>query len=276
MKEQRNYELMPDKIVEELTKRELALQQLLIQCRSSVKNAPVGKLRINITENRVQYFHRTDGKDRIGKYISGEDISLAYQLAQKDYNEKLVKEIEKELDLIIKMKKQYHPENLVNILETMHKERQRLIRNYLQSNQEYAEQWINKPYKKLAFGEKDETEFYTVKGERVRSKSEVIIANTLCHYKIPYRYESPIYLKENSKAVYPDFTCLNVCKRKEVLWEHLGMMGMEEYANKNVKKIEQYTLNGYHQGDNLIMTMETPSVPLNTRTIEKMIKKYLL
>lgn len=52
----------------------------------------------------------------------------------------------------------------------------------------------------------------------MRSKSEVIIADLLNKEGIPYRYEFPLYLKEFN-TVYPDFTILNVRKRKEIYWE---------------------------------------------------------
>ena len=50
-------------------------------------------------------------------------------------------------------------------------------------------------------------EIYTERGERVRSKSEKIIADKLFLQNIPYHYERPIYLK-GFGMVYPDFCCL--------------------------------------------------------------------
>ncbi len=56
--------------------------------------------------------------------------------------------------------------------------------------------------------------FYTHKGERVRSKSEVIIANLLYKYQIPYRYEFPLTIKDFG-ITYPDFLILNVRKKRK-------------------------------------------------------------
>ena len=66
-------------------------------------------------------------------------------------------------------------------------------------------------YQGKGFGEEDNTEYYTYKGERVRSKSEMIIANELFRNNIPYKYELPIELENWNKKVtiYPDFTVLN-------------------------------------------------------------------
>ena len=60
---------------------------------------------------------------------------------------------------------------------------------------------------------------YTSREERVRSKSEIIIADTLSRESIPYRYECPLHIPDVGN-IYPDFTVLNVAKRKELYWEH--------------------------------------------------------
>ena len=50
------------------------------------------------------------------------------------------------------------------------------------------------------FDENNRTEFYTRKGERVRSKSELIIAEELQRYQVPYLYEKPLELKETKDS----------------------------------------------------------------------------
>jgi len=60
--------------------------------------------------------------------------------------------------------------------------------------------------------------------ERVRSKSEKIIADELYRCNIPYKYEMPIQLKSQNKivTVYPDFTVMNKCTGKNILWNISG------------------------------------------------------
>ena len=74
----------------------------------------------------------------------------------------------------------------------------------------------------------------------------------------------------------PDFNCLNVRIRKEYYWEHLGMMDDEAYVNKNIRKIEKYTLAKGFDESRLILTFETARQPLNTRIIEEKIRRYLI
>ena len=114
-----------------------------------------------------------------------------------------------------------------------------------------------------------------MKGERVRSKSEVIIADMLSKEGIPYRYEYPLYIKGFGK-IYPDFTVLNIKKREELLWEHFGMMDDAEYAEAAIRKIATYEQNGIYPGEKLILTYETRKNPINQRVINGLIEHFLV
>ena len=117
----------------------------------------------------------------------------------------------------------------------------------------------------------------TSKGERVRSKSEMLIADTLARMGVPYHYEYPVTLNDNGHTftMYPDFLCLNLRTRQEFIWEHFGLMNDSVYSSKTVKKLRTYAQNGIYSGHNLITTVETPELPLNTRYLEKIITEYL-
>ena len=117
--------------------------------------------------------------------------------------------------------------------------------------------------------------FITNQGEHVRSKSELIIANRLACLRIPYKYECPLTLS-GGKIIYPDFTIWDINNRREVYWEHRGMMDSPDYAVHSVRRLKEYCQNGIFLGKNLIITEETSSVPLDTRYIDDIIKCYFL
>lgn len=160
------------------------------------------------------------------------------------------------------------------IYEHLHEERQKLVLPIIKTDEEYIRAWENIEFRGKEIDEKT-PEIYTTKGERVRSKSEVIIADALKREGIPYRYEYPVFLKHLGE-VYPDFTVLNVRERKEIYWEHLGMMDDIDYVEYALKKMEAYEANGIFAGENLILTYETKKNPLNPKTVTRMIKRYLL
>ena len=119
-------------------------------------------------------------------------------------------------------------------------------------------------------------QFKTLKGEYVKSKSEVIIADRLTFNGVPYIYEASAVLDDWTSTRYPDFLILNKRTRKEYYWEHLGMMGNEEYAVSNQIKIEQFAKNGIILGKNLILSVECKERPLSTEYVDGIIKEILL
>ena len=256
-----------------LEKRKEHLLQIKRDKENALVTAPRGTLRVSGHDNKIQYYQRNDPKDFNGTYIREKDIHLAQGLAQKDYDQKVLRSIEQELNAINKYLSNYPMTYAEQIYEKLHKERRVLVEPIVEPEEQYVDKWEAVPYQGKGFSE-DTPEFYTAKGERVRSKSELIIADLLNKQAIPYRYEYPIQFKGGGK-IYPDFTVLNVKKRKEMYWEHLGMMDDPSYVEKSLQKITLYEQNGIFPGENLILTYETRKNPMNQKIIRLMIQRYL-
>lgn len=82
----------------------------------------------------------------------------------------------------------------------------------------------------------------TKRGELVRSKSEVIIADLLHELNVTYDYEVP-FTGDDGRTVRPDFT-ITTDIGTTVLWEHLGMLGDPRYEAKWKQKRAWYAANG--------------------------------
>ena len=255
-----------EKLLEEIEKNINVIKKRLVK-------APEGSLRISKSGNRYQYYNRTE-QYHPGKYILRKDCSLAAKLAQKDYDIRLLKVLEEQHRVIKQFRNGYDPNAATQVYEHLSEARKPLVTPLYLSDDEFIKAWESVPYRKLGFKEGDQQHF-TAKGERVRSKSEVMIADALLRHNIPYRYEFPVYSNGILIAA-PDFNCLNVRQRKDYYWEHLGKLGDQDYANKNAGKIEKYILADDFDTSRLILTMETDAHPLNTKVIEEQIRKYLL
>lgn len=118
----------------------------------------------------------------------------------------------------------------------------------------------------------------TIKGELVRSKSEVIIANMLYNYEksgdIKYYYEKELLLKDNSVRL-PDFT-IKTDLGDTWYWEHCGMMTDINYKMYWEAKKKIYEENGIIEGKNLIVTYDDEKGGIDTAKIEEVINKYLI
>ena len=159
-------------------------------------------------------------------------------------------------------------------LPKLHTQRQLLVTPIEPIWEKELARWYDSEYHGKEFYE-GTAEIVTEKGERVRSKSEKILADYFYRNNILYQYEKPLYLKGYG-TVYPDFTFLSKKTRKEIYWEHEGMMDKPEYAKSAVKKIESYQRNGIHLGERLILTFETELTVLNSQIVEELVEKYLV
>ena len=88
------------KLLEELLERKELLAKIEEVKKQSIKKAPVGKLHIAKRGKYRSYYNRKNSKDISGEYIKRENINLAYQLAQTEYDEKVIEHISNELNVI--------------------------------------------------------------------------------------------------------------------------------------------------------------------------------
>lgn len=139
------------------------------------------------------------------------------------------------------------------------------------NNDDYIKMWQEAEYQTNC-AHQEYLQHKSLKGERLRSKSEVIIANALYMNHIPYRYECELVLGE--VTLYPDFTILHPDTLDVYYWEHFGMMSQEAYREKTVKKLwlyGEYQIFPFHH---LITTYESESVALDSEMIQKIIDMY--
>jgi len=111
----------------------------------------------------------------------------------------------------------------------------------------------------------------TVRGELVRSKSEVIIANLLDSAGLDFSYEHELLLN-NGQTRSPDFTIRK--SGKTYYWEHLGMLHNSDYVKKWKIKKQQYAENGIVEGKNLITSQDGLDGSLDSEVIKELIEKY--
>lgn len=256
--------------LEVLDQRIYKLRQIIVEKEKKLKKVPEGTIHISGYGDKVQFYLHNNGER---KYMGEKEKPLVQRLCQKDYDQKILRSAEKELKKLEKIRKNYPGQTCEEIYNNIHIQRKKLVQPIWLPDEEYIKEWEQKEYRGKMFWE-DLPEHYTDKGERVRSKSEVLIANALNKNKIPYRYEQPIYLN-GWGTIHPDFTVLNVRLRKEKYWEHLGMMDNYEYAEEALKRIDMYEKNDIFPGDKLIITHETLKQPINSKNIEKIIEQYL-
>lgn len=260
--------------ISSLSLEQRRLDGIIQQIKSSLINVPDGKLRICYSKGSVQYYIRKNPGDMTGTYIRKKNIDMVKALAQKEYDEKMLSVYEKKKKIIDKFIERVSKLDTESMYSEISEIKKSLISPYEVDDETYKKLWENVKYEGKSF-ENTKMEIYTEKGERVRSKSEKLIADKLYLMNIPYRYEFPIKLCGYG-VVYPDFTLLDVKSRKEYILEHFGMMDNAEYCEQAISKINMYEKNGIVNGEKLIVTFETSNMPIDMRMFEKKMKVILM
>ncbi len=110
----------------------------------------------------------------------------------------------------------------------------------------------------------------------VRSKSEVIIANALYSYGIPFHYEEALFFNDYSqKPFYPDFTIL-LPHHRFLYWEHWGLLTKEHYCRTNTEKLLTYQEHDLLIGQNLIITQDDSHGNCQSHIVYDTIEKMIL
>lgn len=205
-------------------------------------------------------------------------MDFVRQIAQREYYEKLISAIKEVLIYLRSVDKAYDKCALEKCFQDLCKGRKKLVNPVMEPLDAKIQKFMEEEYEPGVFGEDDRTEFYTILGERVRSKSEKIIADELYRYNIPYRYEMPLELEDWGKTVIrrPDFTVISRSSGKKYIYEHFGMMDDPDYVERNMRKLDLYEKNGYILGKNLIVTHETSRSPLNVGVVDSYIEHFFV
>ena len=122
----------------------------------------------------------------------------------------------------------------------------------------------------------------TLRGDSVRSKSEVIIANMLYQKGISdYRYEARLIAPEGSVR-YPDFTVEDAAMGTTYYWEHLGMLRDPGYRSRWERKLGWYRAQnilpleeGGGEAGTLIITTDDAEGGIDSVAIAELIEQHL-
>lgn len=249
------------------------LEQLIMQKEMAIANAPQGTLRVSSSQGKVRYFWKSNGNEN-GAFIKANEMWLAASLAQKEYDSAVLPVLKKKLNAVEKSLDLIDSQAEEKLYDYLAPARKALVTPTIPTEDMLVERFLSVKYTGLPFKE-DEAFIMTDRGDRVRSKSEKIIADKLFRMGIPYQYEFPVQLADG-KFVYADFRVLNKKTGRIYLWEHLGMMSDQNYCDNAIRKIERYEETGIFPGGGLILTYETATLPLNTMAIDLTINRYLV
>lgn len=269
-------------MTKQMNNTEKAIHDMIRRVEKSLRYAPPGYLALGTTHGRPQMTQvvEADAQKEV-TYIRKNQIELAERLAQKSYHQAVLKECQRMLEELEKASPTegyigtnvWMEERLRAIYDNLSDQRKQLVVPVLPPNDEFVANWLAQEYEPLGFDPDDESEYYTIKGERVRSRAEMIVGDLLYRLRLPYLYEPPLRLQ--NREVRPDFLILHPKTHEVFVFEHFGLMDSASYADRNVGKIMDYLSAGWSPKHNLIMYFETRKHPFRIKQIEQLIREYL-
>ena len=171
---------------EEAERRFRELKEIKGEMEARIAKAPPGKIHVVNAKGKAQYYLRKEESDKSGEYIPKAEIPTIKAYLQKSYDERAVKLLNTEIkSLETYLRKSYKiTERIRNIYSQSLAEVKQYTNPIDVSNNDYARAWMSIPFKGKEIGEGVPV-FVTDRKERVRSKSELTIANALAKRGIP-------------------------------------------------------------------------------------------
>lgn len=253
---------------------------------AKLSNAPEGILLVRTEKGVARYYQRKTGFDKNGIYLGNRYSASIKALQEKAFYSKLLKVAEcekKSLEKALKTLESAPSHEKVYV--EMPENKRNMIKPYLSDAEENIRKQVEKDYKQLERenrtrrGVGRELKLLTQNGERVRSKSELIIADRLKAAEIPYFYEGQFTFIDDEigdfVTWFPDFQVFNVRTGQKFYWEHFGLLDNVDYCMSFQYKLETYAAQGIFPGKNLIISTETSSGSLNTDYVDSLIREYL-
>ena len=258
---------MHESIRDTLNRRFELITKVFNQTDKALKGYPEGKIKIVRHGTHAYYYLCTNGNEV--RLIKKNEKALLSKMLQKCYLEKIANVSKKEIKALNRMIGQYPETVAEDVYGNLSEERKYLVKPIIPTDEQFVSRWLAEPYTKKPISD-DVPVYVTKKGERVRSKSEMIIANMLYDCGIPYKYECPVLV--GGEIFHPDFTILRLSDRKIIYYEHCGRMGEPGYVEDMIERSRKYALEGIFQGEKLFYTFESAKQPLDVRVVTAMIE----
>ncbi len=262
-----NYEYAAIEIDKRLKDVEAELSRLPQVKESEVRINP------RTINGKTRYYVYFSGHSKDRKYMGVNNLESVPGIIRNEYTAAVRKNLSKERKLLKSLHTFYKNNSIDSLYSTRHIGKREFITPVRIPTEELLKQFCKIKQNTKPFKDTD-SQLITLRGERVRSKNELLIANELYHYKIPYLYEPELTLKDGT-VVHPDFVIFNVRTREIIIWEHFGNMNNPYYVEYAVKKIHTYYRNG-HTNKDFITTFEYDGSSYSANEINHIIRSALM
>ena len=235
-------------------------------------------LKVRYTRDGVIYDKRvTKNGKRITVRLGGADNKEVILIKQKKFDKEMLKVLRKNRKLLEKVNGKLHPydpDSIDELLELLYRDQSGLV-DKAAGIVEPAE-W-NRITKRNDYPFPDDCNV-APDGMKTRSKSELIIYCIIKGYRVVFKYDMEIVLRNDAGEmvkVCPDFIIL--CNDGSmIIIEHLGKLDDDDYLANALRRIHLYLINGYKLNETLFLTADSMNGKINAEAVDELIRKMIL
>lgn len=264
-------------IIDELKNLDADLALVVTNVENSGYPKMEGTLNCRFEGGKTRFYQRIKGKKI---YLSSDKGPRIRDLCRKQYYIKMMETAKRERKQIARclaiLESDRDLSDVDDVYSTLSEPVKQIVKPLGLTDDGYAARWLKEMKRGKNRSYEVNSPMKSPDGITMKSKSEVIIANRLCAFGIPYVYEERVSFDDGEHFIYPDFIVLNKRTRKQLYWEHFGKISDEDYVTKQQKKLEDYARNNIFPGDGLLVTFESKGRSLNTEYVDLLIKRYLV
>lgn len=258
--------------IRDYLKEELEKEQALFDAyEKMLSNLPEGRLE-TVTSKGKTYYMTSESGER--KYIGKAEEKTVRQLKLRRFLEESMRDIAANVKRITGLLEKFRPVNPEAVIGRLPKSyRADFFPDIPGFDFARSDDWDITDYPKSR-SHPEQLKHTTLKGDKVRSKSELNIANMLYTKGIPYHYEELVRLRDCTVAA--DFKIAVRSENRFVLLEHIGMLGNEDYEKVFVLKFIDYVKSGYVPWRDVFFTFDEGDGNLDTLFLSKLMDKHFL
>ncbi len=243
------------------------LQAQLQKANKELEASPPGNVVRVKRANKYTFFQvYNQENERVRKSIT-KDAAMINALARKAYLNTEIKILEKDIKATTVFIHNFEEPIYENIIAALP---ERFQQYDLAKRDQSA--WSSQPYRQSTYMPQHKRHT-TSRGLKVRSKSELLIAEKLSEHGIPFRYEQILEIGGAEYA--PDFTILRP-DGQLIYWEHCGLTSDTRYMSHHWQKMQAYSEAGILPWKNLIVTYDDEDGILDMAAVESEIKNKVM
>lgn len=268
-----------ERMAEELAVMRRQHQKLTL----ALEKFPEGSLCCKRIKGAIYHYHYTysardykkNKRPERQRYLSDSASGLKAELAQKAFSLRAVKLLERNIaaaESFLDEYKPFSPTDIWNSLPGITDLNAPSHSTGDEADQDIL-QWLQTPPTREA-PYQENLVYSAASGQKMRSKSETLIASILESHNVPYRYEAELVV--GGRSFFPDFTIMRRADRRTFYWEHFGMMDDDAYRKSTADKLAHYSSFEIRPFEQLITTYESHSQPFDTTHIDRIVRTLLV